>query len=219
MGKVQQGILDGFIGKVGTVVGAFWKGKPVMRAYKRQIRDANSEDQQLIRIRFSAAGRIAAAFRTALLVGFRSLAQSNRMTEGNVFVKLNWGHVHADISGSATVDYEDLVIAQGGLPEIQFGNATFENPLQVDVPINDSASVIGSHRDDTAYVFVYSPEAGAGILSDTGVRVDEEVSIHVPAYWNGHRVHVFGFGKGSESNDLNPGTVSNSRYLGSGTIS
>ncbi len=34
MGKLQMGILGGFIGKVGTVVGFNWKGKDVMRAYK-----------------------------------------------------------------------------------------------------------------------------------------------------------------------------------------
>ena len=219
MAKVNWGILDGFIGKVGTVVGSFWKGKAVMRAYKRQVRDRNSEAQQIARIRFAAIGRLSGAFLPAIRVGFQAVARRQQMTEGDIFVRENWGHVHGDISGGATVDYEDFVVAQGHLPEVQFGNATFENPLQVDVPINDSASVIGSHRDDIVYVFVYSPEACAGILSDTGVRVDEEVSIHVPAYWNGHRVHVWGFAKGADANDLNPGVLSNSRYLGSGTIS
>ena len=219
MGKVQQGILDGFVGKVGTVVGFFWKGKAVMRGYKKLVRDRNTNDQQIIRIRFAAIGRLAGAFVTAIREGFAATARAHQVTEGDIFVQENWGHVHGDISGSATVDYEDFVIAKGNLPEIQYGNATFENPLQVDVPINDSASVIGSHRDDTAFVFVYSPEAGAGILSDTGVRVDEDVSIHVPAYWNGHRVHVFGFAKGAAANTQFAGVTSNSRYLGSGTIS
>lgn len=219
MGKVQQGILDGFIGKVGTVVGAFWKGKPVMRGYKRIVRNPNTVDQRLTRLRFASIGRLAGAFLTAIREGFAAVARANQMTEGDIFVRRNWSHVRADVSGSATVDYEDLVIAQGNLPEIQYGNATFENPLQVDVPINDSASVIGTHRTDKAYVFVYSPEAGAGILSGTGVRVDEEVSIHVPAYWNGHRVHVYGFGKGGDENTQFAGVTSNSRYLGTGTIS
>ena len=35
MGKLQNGILDGFSGKVGTVVGSTWKGIPVMRARPR----------------------------------------------------------------------------------------------------------------------------------------------------------------------------------------
>ena len=219
MGKVQQGILDGFVGKVGTVVGSFWKGKAVMRGYKRIIRNPNTSDQRIIRIRFACAGRLAGAFLTAIREGFANIARSRQMTEGDIFVRENFSHIHGDISGSATVDYEDLTIARGSLPEIQFGNATFENPLQVDIPINDSASVIGTHRDDIAYAFVYSPEAGAGILFHSGVRVDEEISVHVPAYWNGHRVHVYGFGKGCAANPQFAGVVSNSRYLGSGTIS
>ena len=219
MGKIQQGILDGFVGKVGTVVGSFWKGKAVMRGYKRIVRNPNTVDQRMIRIRFSTIGRLAGAFITAIREGFAAYARAHQMTEGDVFVRANWGHVQGDPSGSATVDYDDLVIARGSLPEIQYGNATFENPLQVDVPINDGATVIGSHRDDKAYVFVYSPEAGAGILNDSGKRVDEEVSIHVPAYWNGHRVHVYGFAKGCDENDQFAGITSNSRYLGAGTIS
>ena len=35
MAKTENGILDGFIGKVGTVVGYKWNGKSVMRAYVR----------------------------------------------------------------------------------------------------------------------------------------------------------------------------------------
>ena len=218
MGKVQQGILDGFVGKVGTVVGSFWKGKAVMRGYKRIVRNPNTVDQRLNRIRFACIGRLAGAFLVAIREGFSVVARSRQMTEGDIFVRENWGHVQADISGSATVDYEDLTIASGNLPEVQYGNATFENPLQVDVPINDSASVIGSHRTDIAEVFVYSPEAGAGILA-RGVRVDEEINIPVPAYWNGHRVHVYGFAKGGAENTQLAGVLSNSRYLGSGTIS
>ena len=219
MGKIQQGILDGFVGKVGTVVGSFWKGKAVMRGYKRIVRNPNTSDQQLVRIRFATIGRLSAAFLTAIREGFAAVARAHQMTEGDVFVQENWGHVHGDISGSATVDYEDLVIARGSLPEIQYGNATFENPLQVDVPINDSASVIGTHRDDETRVFVYSPEAGAGLLHNAGKRVDEEVTIPVPAYWNGHRVHVYGFAWGADENTQFAGVYSNSRYLGSGTIS
>ena len=217
MGKVQQGILDGFIGKVGTVVGAFWKGKPVMRAYKRQIHDLNSEAQQLVRTRFGAINALSGQFITAIRLGFNEVAQRERATEGNIFVHLNWNRVHSDTPGSATIDYEDLVVAQGNLPEVQFGAATFTNPLEVDVAINDDATIIGSDPADEAYVFVYSPQAKAGILSQPVLRVEESAEIRVPAYWNGHRVHLYGFAIGGGTD--NQGLISNSRYLGSGTIS
>ena len=74
MAKVNWGILDGFIGKVGTVVGSFWKGKAVMRAYKRQVRDRNNEAQQIARIRFAAIGRLSGAFLSAIRVGFYEAA-------------------------------------------------------------------------------------------------------------------------------------------------
>ena len=83
MGKVQMGILDGFVGKVGTVVGSFWKGKPVMRAYKRQISDADSEAQQLVRTRFGAITSLAGAFHSAIILGFKEVAKRKKWTEGD----------------------------------------------------------------------------------------------------------------------------------------
>ena len=217
MGKVQQGILDGFIGKVGTVVGSFWKGKPVMRGYKRQIRDAHSEAQLLVRTRFSAINSLSSTFLSAIRLGFAGVARSRGTTEGNVFVRTNWDHVHAATPGSATVDYDELEIARGHLPEVQFGSPSFEDPLEVTVPLADSAAVIGSDADDDAYLFVYDPEAGQGLLSEPKKRTDEEIVLLVPDYWNGHRVHVYGFAIGGGPDNL--GDISNSRYLGSGTIS
>ncbi len=217
MGKVQQGILDGFIGKVGTVVGSFWKGKPVMRAYKRQIHDAHSEAQELVRTRFGAINSLSGAFLSAIRIGLFEVARRKRTTEGNIFVHENWGCVHADTPGAATVDYTELVIAMGHLPEAQFGAASFADPLSVEVPMTDSSEVIGADPRDKVYLFVYSPEAGAGMLGAVKVRADESIACTVPAYWNGHRVHVWGFAVGAGPD--NEGEISNSRYLGSGTIS
>lgn len=217
MGKVQMGILDGFVGKVGTVVGSFWKGKPVMRAYKRQISDAKSNAQELVRTRFGAISSLAGSFLSAIQLGFKEVAKRKKWTEGDIFVKENWGCVHADTPGVATFDYTELVLAKGHLPEAQFGTASFADPLSVEVPMTDSSSVIGADSHDKVYIFVYSPEAGAGILGDVKVRSDESIGCTVPAYWNGHRVHVWGFAIGAGTD--NAGVVSNSRYLGSGTIS
>lgn len=218
MGKVQVGILDGFVGKVGTVVGSFWKGLPVMRAYKRSVKDANTTAQQLIRTRFTAAANLASVFLYAIRMGFKQVARSRKITEGDYFIKKNWECIHADAPGTATVDYTELVIAQGSLPEVLFGNASFAEPLQVVVSMTDTSDVIGADSHDKVYLFVYSPEAGAGVISDgRNTRDDGSASLSVPAYWNGHRVHVWGFAIGAGAD--NAGIISDSRYLGSGTIS
>ena len=216
MGKVQIGILDGFIGKVGTVVGSYWKGKPVMRAWKRSIADQNNEAQQLVRTRFAAIGQLAGAFIYAIRLGFKQVARSKQMTEGDVFVKLNWSCIHAEAPGYATIDYGDLVIAKGNLPGAGFGTLSFATPLTVSTTMTDTSDQIGADSHDLVYMFVYNPTKKAGLLGDVKVRADESIAAEVPAYWNGDAVHVWGFAVGAGPN--NKGNISNSRYLGTGSI-
>ena len=70
MGKVRMGILDGFYGKVGTVVGSFWKGKPVMRAYVRpKGTHTSSEAQALVQTRFAAINSLFGNFPQVTVMG------------------------------------------------------------------------------------------------------------------------------------------------------
>lgn len=218
MGKVQKGILDGFTGKVGTVCGSFWKGKAVMRSMPRKKSVYNfSNAQQLVQTRFAAINGLAGAFLYAIQIGYKMVAKRKQMTEGDIFVIENWGFVHADTVGHATVDFTELSIAKGNLPEVSFGSLKFDTPLTVEAPISAVETPIGADSNDLVYIFVYSPEAGAGLLSEAVTRGDESVILPVPSYWNGHRVHVWGFAVGGGNDDA--GIRSNSRYLGSGDIS
>ena len=89
MAKLEQGILGPFRGKVGTVVGYLWRGKPVVRAYRREINYPNTERQQAERDWFVSMVRFAATARQALLLGLRERAAQWQMTEGNAFVRMN----------------------------------------------------------------------------------------------------------------------------------
>ena len=89
MAKLEQGILGPFRGKVGTVVGYLWRGRQVIRAYRREINYPNTERQQAEREWFVGMVRFAATARQALLLGLRERAARDGMTEGNAFVKMN----------------------------------------------------------------------------------------------------------------------------------
>jgi hypothetical protein len=52
MGKIKQGILGGFRGKVGTVIGSSWNGIAYMRGQAQSVRNANTEAQQAQRAFF-----------------------------------------------------------------------------------------------------------------------------------------------------------------------
>ena len=107
MAKLEQGILGPFRGKVGTVVGYLWRGRHVVRGYRREINYPNTESQQAERDWFVSIVRFAATARQALLLGLRERAARDQMTEGNVFVKMNkhcFGRTHAPVAacGGAT---------------------------------------------------------------------------------------------------------------------
>ena len=48
MGKIYQGVLGGFSGKLGMVVGYTWRGRPCIRVYRHAINYPNTELQQKI---------------------------------------------------------------------------------------------------------------------------------------------------------------------------
>ena len=53
MGTIKQGILGGFSGKVGTVVGSSWKGISYMRGRAQSVRNPRTEGQMEQRSKFA----------------------------------------------------------------------------------------------------------------------------------------------------------------------
>jgi len=95
MGKINQGILDGFNGKVGTVVGYKVHGKKVMRAYVDKVKDPRTAKQLDARLRLETLAALAVGFLAAGKQGLDSIAKSCRHTVANSFMRINQGAVHA----------------------------------------------------------------------------------------------------------------------------
>lgn len=220
MGKMRMGILSPFKGKIGTVVGAKWRGGIwYQRAYSDDVKNPRSDNQQIVRARFSALAELAHGFLTAHTLGFAADALARpTMTTGNVFFRRNWSHVTASGRESVNVDFTGLVCAAGPAVNVHFNAPQFDTPLQVDVDFDDNMEVIGADSEDLVYVFVYCPDAKAGVLSTPAKRHDQTISVPVPSYWNGMKVHVYGFIKNWNGNPSRPNAVSDSMYIGTGNI-
>lgn len=53
MGTIKQGILGGFSGKVGTVIGSSWKGFSYMRGRAQSVKNPRTEGQVEQRSKFA----------------------------------------------------------------------------------------------------------------------------------------------------------------------
>lgn len=215
MGKINQGILDGFNGKVGTVVGYKFKGKKVMRAYVDKIRNPRTSLQMDNRERFKSLTQLASAFIGANKIGLERVANSLRNTVNNSFMKVNQGAVSV-MGGEAEVDYGSLKCSIGSLPQAGFGNASFAEPQRVSVSYSTSADMPRADAQDKVYLFVYQPDTKQGILSAPALRTTGTLELPVPSSWTGLTVHVYGFAVGDGRD--NAGLRSDSSYVGTGVI-
>ena len=86
MGKIKQGILGGFKGKVGTVIGASWNGISYMRGIAQSVRNANTAAQQTQRGFFKEVMDLAGQFSNEQLE-FLFPSSPKGMTRRNILVK------------------------------------------------------------------------------------------------------------------------------------
>lgn len=215
------GYLSPIRNKLGNAVGRKWRTLDVLSVYNGRPRNPRTVAQQSARMKFGSLANLAMSFAPAIEIGFKPLCDGTPIPERSMFIRKNYDAVEVQmqegIPVGCTVDYTGITLADGALPEAQFGTATFANPLAVEVPLTDSSDGNQALETDKVRIFVYSPEAGTGMLSTEKVRDDDSVAVNVPGYWNGHRVHVWGMTYGAPGT-ANAGKVSNSRYIGSGTI-
>lgn len=219
MALYKNGILGAYRNKVGTVVGRIWRGKDVVAAMPKSMHNPDTDPQKKIRSRFAVIGRLAASLLNALNIGLHNIYMKRQSTAIGEFVRLNWDAVTA-AGATVTTDYSAIKVAKGNLVGVLFGTADFDTPQQVEVSFESNEEADGTSLDDQVYLLVYSPDADAAILSAPVKRSAHSVSLMVPAYWGGMKVHLWGFTKGGGMTNAgdNRGKISNSTYIGTGNI-
>ena len=221
MGKVRMGILDGFKGKVGTVVGSFWKGKKVMRAYNEFPTNPRTTAQVMQRQKFATIASLGGAFSNILKMTLKGYANGEQNSLIGQFVGQNIDYV--TVSGSTVeVSYDKLELTppDHNHTPVALGEANFSTPLTVSVPIDDSYyDQRENSEDDKVYLVVYSKTGQGVMVSDgTAKRESDQVSVSVPGHWQGHYVEVYAFVMGDPTLDLTRGHWSETIYCGSGRI-
>ena len=219
MSKYSQGYMGDQIGKLGPAVGFRWKGRAVMRAYLKHIANPNTLAQRIVRARFRVLTQMASAFSRATVIGLNDVAKENAITEGNAFFKLNYSRVTAISPDEVTVSYSGLKVSQGNLTGVTFGAVDYGEGehLHLSVAMTGNSDAPDADASDKVYVFAYCPELSQGVLSLPALRSAAQVSMALPASWDGMDIHVYGFTVGAKEG-LNLGKKSGTTYCGTGEV-
>lgn len=213
MGIITQGILGGFSGKVGNVIGATWKGISYIRIKPVSVANPRTEGQVNQRKKFSATLAFLQPSLTFLKVGYKFYADKK-----SAFNAAMSYVIRNAITGTApnfTVDYPTALVSRGKLEGVLDGAFT-EASGTFSVSWTDNSTQGNARPDDKVMLLLYNPAKAESqiVLEDPAVRQDGGIVSVVPENYSGDSVHLFMAFQAADGS-----MVSNSSYLGSVTVS
>ncbi len=215
MGKLNMGILGGFSGTVGTVIGICKKnGDDVIIAKTKRKRTSNTEGQVNQRTKFGLVTGFIQPLNPVVKYGCKMVA-GNAMTPYNYACKYALDKAIVGVAPDFGLDYGKLLISYG-----QQSQSTNTTAVLVDDVVNfnwnDNSSSSSGIGSDKAVMVVYNVDNFELSYSfNDATRADKSGSLSIPNSAIGDKLLFYIFFQ--SAND--PFNVSSSQYLGTAIVS
>lgn len=212
MGKIKQGILGGFSGKVGNVIGGSWKGISYMRAKATSVSNPRTDGQVNQRTKFALVLSILKPITGFIRVGYKKYAIKQTAFNAAMSYILN-NAITGSYSDDYSIDHSKMLVSRGNLTGAVNAQATSANGV-VTLTWDDNSGSGTATQTDKALIVVLNPTRAESVFdaggNQRGVGTED---ISVPADWAGENVEVFLGFITADGKD-----VANSVYLGSLTV-
>lgn len=187
MGTYNKGILGPFSGKVGTVVGASWRGKDVLRSLPRASDREATESQLLQRLKFSTVSSFLTPIGPVISRYYgsnngdrtrKNQAMSYHLKEALVYVNPNYEILYnkVQISKGDLLGVQNPVVAAAGFNAISY---TWE----------DNSGQGSAKPTDQLVVVVYEPISGQFYyVLNADTRIAGSTSVTLPLFFLGLEV-------------------------------
>ena len=205
MATFKQGILGGFSGKVGGVIGSSWKGIDTMRSQPSSVTNPRTNAQVSNRTRFKSVSQLAAAMLTTIVKPLNDRF-AQKMSGFNDFCQRNAGafdSTGAFIPGS-------LVLSKGKLTAPAISAFALEGDGVMSVSFSNAIDGSFDAGTDKLFAVVLSPNGdvlgvSAGLTNRSSGSVDVAIPVGIDA--NDHPIAYLSFLRADGTQ------VSNSSYI------
>lgn len=189
MGKFEKGILGGFRGTVGPVVGTNWRGIDVMRSRPKRSSRQPSEKQLEQRMTFALVIRFINPIRELLDKYFGQPANDKSRADlaSSYFLK----EVATGTYPNITLDYDKIMITKGELAGIQEPVVAAQPDAVLRFTWEDNSGQPEASANDLLLVVVYNPDKGRFQYSHTELRSSESLDMSLTDSWSGDVVHCW----------------------------
>lgn len=189
MAIIKNGILGGFSGKVGTVVGAAWRDIEVMRALAKPGNRPASPGELLQRAKMATVSSFLQPMRDLLEVGFRDFAKKKDGT--------NAAQSHVMKNALVVKDHdvcimcEEVLVTRGDLPNVKVAVAGPSEKGVIHFSWEDNSGLGKAGGADKA-ILVVRPSGlkACAYTLDGGFRHDGEASFRADAF-SGYEVYTW----------------------------
>jgi len=211
MGTIKKGVLGGFSGKVGTVVGASWKGIDYIRSLPASVKNPRTEGQVTQRTKFTVALDFLRPIVAYLNVGFKPY--TSKQSAYNAAMSYNVSNAVTGTFPDFELDYPKALVSKGSLLGAEDATATAASG-SISFAWTDNSGVSNALGADMAMPLAFNISKGQAVFKMNGAeRSTEADTLTIPANWSGDDVEVY---LGFVSNDGL--LVATSAYLGQKTI-
>lgn len=211
MGTIKKGVLGGFSGKVGTVVGASWKGIDYIRSLPASVNNPRTEGQVAQRSKFTVALTFLRPIISYLNVGFKPYA--NRQSAYNAAMSYNVNNAVMGTFPDFEIDYPNVLVSRGSLLGAEDASATAAAG-SITFDWTNNSGVNDAKETDMAMPLAFNISKGQAVFKTNGAERSAETDVlTIPASWTGDDVELY-LGFVSKDGLL----VASSVYLGQKTI-
>jgi hypothetical protein len=212
MGRIKKGILGGFSGKVGTVVGASWKGISYMRSLPQSVKNPRTEAQVSQRTKFALTLSLLKPMTAFLRTGWKLYA--HRQSPFNAATSYTLANAIMGTYPDYEIDPSKVLVSRGSLTPAVNATAT-EAGGNIAFSWDDNSGIGSAKQTDKSLIAIVNSVKGEAVTNTEGAdRTTGTQSVSLPAEWSGDTVQVY---LGFISEDGRE--VANSVYLGSIIVS
>ena len=192
MGKIKKGILGGFSGRVGNVIGGSWKGIDYMRSEATSIADPKTAKQLEQRSKFRVAVEFAKQVVPLINIGLKQYA--TKRSEFNYLVSRICKDWWDDANDN--INYPLVQLSAGELPDETISNVLFEvgsSDVNVSVQWDMSNPEFGSNYSAVCLVDLDDGNCYFHYNSEDLTRDNEASNLTLPltASRNNYCVYLF----------------------------
>ncbi|WP_347174316.1 DUF6266 family protein [Polaribacter uvawellassae] len=212
MATFEKGILGGFSGKVGNVVGSRWRGKNVMRSVPQRGNYTPTVKQEDQRLKFKTVISFLTPLAEILSRYFGSPQGDKSRT--NLATSYHLKNAVLDTPAGMVMDYAKVLISKGDLRGIASGTVAAAAGRILNFGWADNSGQGKATATDTLMVVVYAPDLGL-YFTDTAVATRDaaSASVTLPEFMASFEVEVWASFTKPETN-----FAAMSTYMGTVTV-